>query len=382
MALNFNPEMYGRVYENNRRQNDMIDASNNKIMADSIGAIPQSFIQYAQNKKQAEMQNLLMQLKMNEEGRQRRQADSEYGVPISPDEMTGEPTPLFGRSSMMPGGLPRGTQGPQMAPQQVGTGSPLIQAFNQWRSGGMKPEGAQADFMPALGRDERKQFYDNANPKPVSSYVIPNLDASGNVNGFTPLPAGSKPAGGMAKPPTPLAGLGVNGRQLPPASVLAVNEGKSVARMLPEVEDALVKNAAIFGPAAGRVGQANPYDTTAQTVDARMRTAAQSFGRFMEGGVLRKEDEEKYRKMFPQLSDTPDVAQNKLAIVRRMLAQQYQSQRQALGDSGYDVNGLGELTIPPSVFDRQNSGKLMWQGRPLKDTPANREWLRSQGAPQ
>ena len=104
MALNFNPEMYGRVYENNRRQNDMIDASNNKIMADSIGAIPQSFIQYAQNKKQAEMQNLLMQLKMNDENRSQRQADYQFGAPINSNEMVGMPSPILGRSSMMPGG--------------------------------------------------------------------------------------------------------------------------------------------------------------------------------------------------------------------------------------------------------------------------------------
>lgn len=148
-----------------------------------------------------------------------------------------------------------------------------------------------------------------------------------------------------------------SGKQLPPNNVLAVNEGQSVARMLPEVEAALQDNKSLFGPLKGRVGASNPYDTTAQTVDARMRTAAQSFGKFMEGGVLRKEDEEKYRKMFPQLSDTPEVAQNKLSIVRRMLAQQYESNRKSLGDSGYDVSGLGELSIPDSIFKDPNTGK-------------------------
>lgn len=143
------------------------------------------------------------------------------------------------------------------------------------------------------------------------------------------------------------------GKQLPPSNVLAVNEGKSVARMLPEVETALEQNKGIFGPVRGRAGSVNPYDTTAQTVDARMRTASQAFGKFMEGGVLRKEDEEKYRKMFPQLSDTPEVAQNKLSIVRRMLAENYESSRKSLGESGYNVSGLGELEIPPSIFDKE-----------------------------
>lgn len=142
-------------------------------------------------------------------------------------------------------------------------------------------------------------------------------------------------------------------KMLPANTVLAFNEGKNVARLLPDVELALRGNEGIFGPIEGRMGQVNPYDEQAQTVDARMRTASQAFGRFMEGGVLRKEDEEKYRKMFPQLSDTPQVAKNKLAIVRRMLLQKYEDDRQTLGNSGYDTSGFEQLQIPPSIFEEQ-----------------------------
>lgn len=140
-------------------------------------------------------------------------------------------------------------------------------------------------------------------------------------------------------------------KRLPPDKVLALNEGKNVARLLPEVEQALSKNAAIFGPVEGKARGSNPYDTNAQTVDARMRTAAQAFGRFMEGGVLRKEDEEKYRKMFPQLNDTPELAKNKLAIVQRQLIQKYEDDKATLGRSGYDVGGFESLSAPASVFD-------------------------------
>lgn len=146
-------------------------------------------------------------------------------------------------------------------------------------------------------------------------------------------------------------GTGSDGaKQLPPNNVINLNEGAAVSRLLPEVEDALKQSESIMGPLAGRKGSINPYDTKAQTVDARFRTASQAFGKFMEGGVLRKEDEDKYRKMFPQLTDTPDVAKNKLAIVRRQLAQKYNSDRAALGSSGYDVSGLESLSVPDSVF--------------------------------
>lgn len=154
------------------------------------------------------------------------------------------------------------------------------------------------------------------------------------------------PKGAKLLPPTAKQ----EGRILPANSVLALNEGKAVARILPEVEQAIKDNESIFGPVEGRTRSANPYDEKSQTVDARMRTASQAFGRFMEGGVLRKEDEDKYRKMFPQLSDVPQVAKNKLSIVRRQLAQKYQDDKGALGGSGYDIAGFGDLEIPPSLF--------------------------------
>lgn len=150
-----------------------------------------------------------------------------------------------------------------------------------------------------------------------------------------------------------------DGRILPANTVMALNEGQAVARMLPDVEKAIQANSGIMGPVAGRARGANPYDTNAQTTDAQFRAASQSFGRFMEGGVLRKEDEEKYRKMFPQFSDKPEVAKNKLAIVRRLLASKYESDRTTMGKSGYDVSGLGTLEIPASLFDAPDgNGKI------------------------
>lgn len=152
------------------------------------------------------------------------------------------------------------------------------------------------------------------------------------------------------------AASGGDGKILPASNVVSLNEGQAVSRMLPEVEDALKQNEALFGPVTGRMGAANPYNTQSQTVDAKFRTAAQAFGRFMEGGVLRKEDEEKYRKMFPQLSDTPELAKNKLSIVRRQLAQKYESDRGALGGAGYNIGGAGKLDVPPSIFPQQGGG--------------------------
>lgn len=99
-----------------------------------------------------------------------------------------------------------------------------------------------------------------------------------------------------------------------------------------------------MGFVTGNTGQANPYDVDAQTFNATMKSVAQLVGKGMEGGVLRKEDEEKYRKMLPQISDQPQVAYNKIANVIRMLEIQKRTKNSAYGNAtadnsyGIDVN--------------------------------------------
>lgn len=138
-------------------------------------------------------------------------------------------------------------------------------------------------------------------------------------------------------------------KQLPPDKVMAMSEGASVSRMLPELETIIEDNKAIFGPFVGRIKRANVYDVQGQSLDAKIRAMSQAFGRFMEGGVLRKEDEVKYYKMFPQLSDKPAVAKNKLQNVSDILSRQYNDKKKSLNDSNYDVSGLlslGDASAP------------------------------------
>ena len=155
---------------------------------------------------------------------------------------------------------------------------------------------------------------------------------------------------------------GPTSKRLPADKVLAVQEGGAVLRNLPDIAQTIEQNEDIFGPVMGRLGGMSPYNEKAQTVDAEMRAQSQTFGRYMEGGVLRKEDEDKYRKMFPQLTDTPAVARNKLAIVERILAKKQGSDIDALGASGYDVGGLktpGKAReLPSAITQGKNKGLI------------------------
>jgi hypothetical protein len=148
-------------------------------------------------------------------------------------------------------------------------------------------------------------------------------------------------------------------------TVVNVNEGAASARKLPDIDVLIESNKDIFGPIGGTARSINPYDTRAQSIDAEMRAASQQFGRYMEGGVLRKEDEDKYRRMFPKIGDTYSVAKNKLSTVNRMLSLKFNSDIDALKQSGYDVSGFQKLEVPESLAEKLTPGATaQFQGGP------------------
>lgn len=137
------------------------------------------------------------------------------------------------------------------------------------------------------------------------------------------------------------------GKELTANMVKKLNEGNAIPILLDDVSTVLEKNKDIMGPIKGNLASANPYNERAQSVNAQMRAASQAFGRFMEGGVLRKEDEDKYRKMFPKTGDTPEVAESKLATVRRLLIQRQNSDLEAFRQQGYDLTGVDKgMKVP------------------------------------
>ena len=329
MALNFRP------------YDDAAGRETRNRWAQSLDGIFEAYNQAKQNAQGQPLRDAQLQAAQQQIAQGQRQA---AGADLQETAQFGAPVASYGQQGLQQGAIQSqpgftGPVNPKYA--RLVEGLQAIQAKSkmaaQEQQLGMdktrseiRENEAQAD---AMGRDQI--YVDPASGKQIT---VPK--------GAKLLPADSKK----------------DGRILPANSVLALNEGKAVARILPEVEDAIKQNESMFGPIGGRVSSANPYDEKSQTVDARMRTASQAFGRFMEGGVLRKEDEDKYRKMFPQLSDIPQVAKNKLSIVRRQLAQKYEDDRKALGGSGYDIGGFGTLDIPKSLFENGTGGAIALTG--------------------
>lgn len=96
----------------------------------------------------------------------------------------------------------------------------------------------------------------------------------------------------------------------------------------------------LTGPLKGLMGL-NPYAIEQQDLQAEIDLARQIIGKFLEGGVLRKEDEEKYKKILPTMYDTQEVAQRKLENLVIEL-QNRQKQYQQTGYAGYGSSANDE----------------------------------------
>jgi len=70
---------------------------------------------------------------------------------------------------------------------------------------------------------------------------------------------------------------------------------------------------------------------------AKLKIASQVVGRFLEGGVLRKEDEIKYAEMLPNVKDTPEVAKNKWNNVMNVVLANLENKIQSYQKAGFDT---------------------------------------------
>ena len=132
------------------------------------------------------------------------------------------------------------------------------------------------------------------------------------------------------------------GKPITSATALQLADAQAATKMLGGLKDTLESNTGLFGPFKGRLGGLNPYATQAQDVQSTINATKQIVGKFLEGGVLRKEDEAKYEKILPTLKDTPSVAERKLNNVFNLVNAKINAQQETLRSSGYNVN------LPPS----------------------------------
>lgn len=109
------------------------------------------------------------------------------------------------------------------------------------------------------------------------------------------------------------------GRPLPPAAVKQIADTKTAIDSLNDLKQVLKDNEAYIGPIAGLAAM-NPY-SDAKQAQAKIDLVRQRVGKALEGGVLRKEDEEKYKQILATLRDTPTTAVSKVDSLIHSLQQ-------------------------------------------------------------
>lgn len=96
----------------------------------------------------------------------------------------------------------------------------------------------------------------------------------------------------------------------------------------------------ISGPVAGRTLGSNPFSETVGKFDGARNLAKQVIGKYLEGGVLRLEDEKKYETIIPSKKMLPAVQQSQAQVLYGSLRKKLENDLSSYEKSGYDVTDL------------------------------------------
>jgi len=133
------------------------------------------------------------------------------------------------------------------------------------------------------------------------------------------------------------------GRILGESAIKDYGELQGVVALADDLDNVIVKSASLMGPVEG-LWTINPWNSTHKKVQAKFDLVRQKIGKMLEGGVLRKEDEEKYTKIMPVLTDKPGVARDKSRQLSILLRKDLARVMDNYGRAGYNVSGFADQT--------------------------------------
>lgn len=135
--------------------------------------------------------------------------------------------------------------------------------------------------------------------------------------------------------------LGVKG--LSDTAVKEISQTDKALADLKELRTKMQDNTQFLGPLKG-LQRLNPYSKS-RRIQADVDRVRQTVGKALEGGVLRKEDEEKYKKILSTLSDTPGTAIYKIDALTSSIQrdiENYKKLQKASGRSNDVSESLGK----------------------------------------
>jgi hypothetical protein len=134
------------------------------------------------------------------------------------------------------------------------------------------------------------------------------------------------------------------GKPLSESAISKMSESRSALLALHDLRDTLKSNEQYIGPVAG-FSALNPY-SDARKAQADIDRVKQRVGKALEGGVLRKEDEEKYKKILATLNDTPSTAIYKIDQIILSLENDLKSFEDEQKRAGRRVNSPKQPAAP------------------------------------
>lgn len=143
-------------------------------------------------------------------------------------------------------------------------------------------------------------------------------------------------------------------KTLPAATGVQLADMRSGYNQLVSLEQEF--NDKLFDPISGRARKLNPYQTDTQLLDANLKLVKQIIGKGLEGGVLRKEDEEKYKDILPQISDTAEVARGKLSKLKDSISQKYGTSVDVFKELGFSMDGVKPIGPQEQATSPQAGG--------------------------
>lgn len=136
------------------------------------------------------------------------------------------------------------------------------------------------------------------------------------------------------------------GKTLPSAQAESLGDANASFNALDAANKVFQASGDIAGPIRGRIsglmstGEIGGRGLKAKSFDAQLKINAQTIGKYLEGGKLTDADIDRYKKMLPNLNDSPEAAQEKTNLLKEMLANKQAAQVEALSQAGYNVGNI------------------------------------------
>lgn len=136
-------------------------------------------------------------------------------------------------------------------------------------------------------------------------------------------------------------------KTLPISAIKDFTTGQEAIDLSERLIEDIKNNKDVIGPWMG-LGELSPSTFGSEKIErmknlqAQMGLHQQTVGKLFEGGVLRKEDEIKYNKLFTNIRNNPDVAIKNMKQLTSMLRTDVARYMENLGKGKYDTSGFQE----------------------------------------